>query len=92
MFEKKDSPQAKLKNQDSTNEPAISPDAAETTISTKTISTTATTLMKIDENMPLIEHDHKKNSDREPSRPPPEICKLCEFYQKYFLLIKTRKF
>ena len=88
MFEKKDSPQAKLKNQDSTNEPAISPDAAETTISTKTISTTATTSMKIDENttmtspkstfenMPLIEHDHKKNSDREPRiRPPPEICK-----------------
>ena len=104
MFEKKNSPQAKLKNQDSTNEQAISPDAAETTISTKTISTTTTTSMKKDqtttmttpkstfENMPLIEHDHKKNSDREPSRPPPEICKLCEFYQKYFLLIIIQKF
>ncbi|CBY40840.1 unnamed protein product, partial [Oikopleura dioica] len=88
MFEKKDSPQAKLKNQDSTNEPAISPDAAETTISTKTISTTTTTSMKKDqtttmttpkstfENMPLIEHDHRKISDREPSRPPPEISRI----------------
>jgi len=66
---------------------AISPDAAETTISTKTISTTTTTSMKKDqnttmttpkstfENMPLIEHDHRKISDREHSRPPPEICK-----------------
>jgi len=88
MFEKKDSPQAKLKNQDSTNEPAISPDAAETTISTKTISTTTTTSMKKDqnttmttpkstfENMPLIEHDHRKISDREHSRPPPEISRI----------------
>jgi len=86
MFEKKDS--EKLKNQDSTNEPAISPDAAETTISTKTISTTAATSMKIYENttmttpkstfenMPLIEHDHKKKSDREPSLTPPEISRI----------------
>lgn len=73
MLETKDSPPIKLKNDDSTNGPTISPNADETTTTTTTTtqSTTTTTSPKKDEitttttvkstleNMPVSDHDHR---------------------------------